>query len=415
MNQKGPDPEINLSLIKIKTFLDLLGKPQNKIKLVVHIAGTNGKGSTLAFLEVLLKQNNLKIGKYTSPHLISVQERFQINNQTISAENFEKIWLKTCKEEGFAELTYFEQLTVIAFQYFATEEVDVLLLETGLGGRLDATNLIEKPALCLITNIDFDHCEYLGNTLAKIATEKAGILKAERPYLSTVSQDGLSEIIEQIGIEKKAIKLNLRPQILDKIKNLDLGLKGEYQQNNAYLAINAYIYLAENYPSLNLDSSWTYIENTICKPIIWRGRFERINYQQKSFIIDGAHNIAGAKALRENLKNYLQPEIWLLGFLHNKDYAGFLTELFNQKPIDKFKAIIFTNASESDKSADLNELKTLAIKLGLPENIIQLESSSKKAFELFINQQKDNDLAVISGSLYLIGQILEFKNQNNLM
>ena len=100
MNQKGPDPEINLSLIKIKTFLDLLGKPQNKIKLVVHIAGTNGKGSTLAFLEVLLKQNNLKIGKYTSPHLISVQERFQINNQTISAENFEKIWLKTCKEEG---------------------------------------------------------------------------------------------------------------------------------------------------------------------------------------------------------------------------------------------------------------------------------------------------------------------------
>ena len=221
MNQKGPDPEINLSLIKIKTFLDLLGKPQNKIKLVVHIAGTNGKGSTLAFLEVLLKQNNLKIGKYTSPHLISVQERFQINNQTISAENFEKIWLKTCKEEGFAELTYFEQLTVIAFQYFATEEVDVLLLETGLGGRLDATNLIEKPALCLITNIDFDHCEYLGNTLAKIATEKAGILKAERPYLSTVSQDGLSEIIEQIGIEKKAIKLNLRPQILDKIKNLE--------------------------------------------------------------------------------------------------------------------------------------------------------------------------------------------------
>ena len=146
MNQKGPDPEINLSLIKIKTFLDLLGKPQNKIKLVVHIAGTNGKGSTLAFLEVLLKQNNLKIGKYTSPHLISVQERFQINNQTISAENFEKIWLKTCKEEGFAELTYFEQLTVIAFQYFATEEVDVLLLETGLGGRLDATNLIEKSS-----------------------------------------------------------------------------------------------------------------------------------------------------------------------------------------------------------------------------------------------------------------------------
>ncbi len=411
MTLKGPDPEINLCLTKIKTFLDLLGKPQNKIKLVIHIAGTNGKGSTLAFLEALFQQNNFKIGKYTSPHLISWHERFQINGQAISAERFEELWLKISQGKGFSELTYFEKLTALAFEYFALEKVDILLLETGLGGRLDATNMVDKPTLCLITNIDFDHQEYLGNTLEKIATEKAGILKNKVPYLSTVKQANLQKVIEEVAAEKEATKLNLKPEILEKIKNLELGLKGFHQANNAYLAVQAYLHLAENYPILNLENNWAYIENTICKPINWPGRFEQVtynqNHKQKSFIIDGAHNIAGAKSLRESLQIYSQSEIWLLGFLKNKDYAGFLTELFKTNSMDKIKYIIFTNAAETDKSADLNQLKTLATKLGLPENTIQLEGSPEKAFDLFINLQNDHNIGVISGSLYLIGQILK--------
>ncbi|HEY9886644.1 MAG TPA: hypothetical protein V6C96_05210, partial [Vampirovibrionales bacterium] len=309
-----------------------LGNPQNKIQHVVHIAGTNGKGSTLAFLEALLRNNSLNlksgrkkllIGKYTSPHLISVRERFLINGHKITENAFNDLWKELSTVEGFEQLSYFEKLTALAFKYFTDEQVDVLLLETGLGGRLDATNCVKLPTLCLISSVGKDHEEYLGNTLELIAKEKAGILKAQIPYLSSL-KGALKQVVSEEAQRKGAIELSLAKYRLDSLR---LGLKGKHQVENAELALNAYKYLK---PLLFQDSLNNQITeediSLLYKPINWPGRFQSVSVNQKKFILDGAHNVDAAISLRSVLDmNYKNKSVnWILGFQNTKDWKEVL-------------------------------------------------------------------------------------------
>lgn len=394
---QGPDSEIRLELKKIKTFLQTIGNPQSKISYIIHIAGTNGKGSTLAFIQSLLENNtNLKIGKYTSPHLVCITERFYFNRKFISKKKLNNILEKLSKVNGFDELSYFEQLTAAAFDFFTQEKTDLLLLETGLGGRLDATNIIKKPTLCLITNISYDHQEFLGNTLEQIAYEKAGILKPQIPFLTTAEEPALS-VIRQRANEIQSPELELQDFALPE----DLGLKGEHQKKNANLALNAFFYLKQLLPEY-FEKNLIDYENCLKQNQNWPGRFEQMKYKNHNLILDGAHNQAGAKALKENLKSFGQNKVWLLGFLKTKDYQKFLQELL--EPNDK-QIIILTNPTEANKSANLSEIKDFLQKNYLQTKII-IQEQTPKAFEEFLKQINGN-LGIVSGSLYLIGKVHE--------
>jgi dihydrofolate synthase/folylpolyglutamate synthase len=403
INSKGPDTGIRLGLENIKTLLTALGNPQDTIPYVIHIAGTNGKGSTLAFLESLLKNSSFKVGKYTSPHLISVTERFVIDGEPISEAKLEEIvCLLNSSSEIFKELTFFEKLTAAAFYYFAQEQVDILLLETGLGGRLDASNVVAKPALTLITNIGFDHQEFLGESLSEIAVEKAGILKKNIPFCTTADEPALSVIREQAK-KISAIELNLQNF---SIPEQQLHLKGKHQKQNALLALNAYLYLINQVLPGQSNLEPQEIKYSAVYNAHWPGRFQEINYENCKIILDGAHNQAGAQSLKLTLKEFFpsKKKVWLLGFLKNKDFESMLNEL-----IDPNDCVILTLPTNDSKSASLEILEACASKLKRASKVLSIENP-KDALQVFCEKLKENpseQIGIVSGSLYLVGEILQ--------
>src|SRR5574344_633248 len=227
---------IKLGLERVQQYLNLIGNPQNELK-IIHVAGTNGKGSVCAMLNGILRKTGLKTGIYTSPHIFNYTERIKINDIEISQEDFAKLVIKTVEqaEAQNIHLTEFEILTIIAFEYFAQNNVEIVLLETGLGGRLDATNVIKKNLMSIITNIDFDHTERLGNTIEEIAAEKAGIIKENCPVIISKKNSGL-ETIKKIATEKKSKIIYENTEIEDFINEIP---KGTYQKENFSLALSA--------------------------------------------------------------------------------------------------------------------------------------------------------------------------------
>ncbi|MDJ0626276.1 MAG: Mur ligase family protein [Candidatus Caenarcaniphilales bacterium] len=407
INHKGPDPQIELGLKNIKSFLSVLGNPQDTIQNIVHVAGTNGKGSTIAFLESLLTNLAFKVGKYTSPHLINLTERYQINGEQITKEKFNSLFNALSKYSQFATLTHFEKLTAIAFQYFAEQNVDLLLLETGLGGRLDATNCIKKPILSLITNIGHDHQDFLGDTLQEISKEKAGILKPNIPFMTTAKGISLEVIVSQAQ-RIHSPQIELRKFILDKTK---LGLKGSYQEGNAQLALNAFKYIHGLLnPQLPFKED-SYIETAIYKTQNWPGRFEIRQLKNKNIILDGAHNKEAANGLKQSLDEYFPKEkrIWLLGFLKNKDYREFLNQA-----VQKEDSVIFTFADTEVNSVVPKDLVIASSQI--IQNIkISTNSEIREAFESAKNQllkEEQKTILVVSGSLYLVGKVMELISES---
>jgi len=419
-----PNP-IKLKLERIKLFLKLIGDPQEKVKYKVHIAGTNGKGSTLSFLEnLLLEETSLKIGKYTSPHLVSVRERFQISKKkektNISFRKLKELFRRFsdpdfdyCK--NFRNLSVFEKLTVISFAYFFEEKVDLILLETGLGGRLDATNVIKKVDLCLFTNISLDHVEYLGQEKKQIAFEKAGILKPEGSWISTVEYPE-NLIIKKLAQAKNAQEVKLKELEQFKLNSREFISIGLYQKRNAQLALNAFDFLIKKVldqkylknPSNNYSPDFIKI-----KQRIWPGRFQDITKyfslgETKKIILDGAHNQDSAKKLRESLdQKFTQKnnkELFLIGF-SRKDYLkqnAILSELIK---INQSEIIV----TELNYSKKIFAKELLATKF----NVLYLPKF-EQAFQEFKSKVKVLKFSsgVITGSLYLVGKVLSsFVNQ----
>lgn len=369
---------INLGLERVQKILDLLGNPQDKLKYI-HVAGTNGKGSVCTILSSIIDASGQKVGLFTSPHVFEYTERIKINNTEITREDFAKGVndIIELADKNNVHLTEFEILTVLALNYFAKNNVDIVVLETGLGGRLDATNIIKKPICSIITHIDFDHTERLGDTIEKIAFEKAGIIKENRPVITNKNNAGFKTIKETADEKSSEILIcNEAPNFL--LENL--ALKGTYQAENLALAIKAIEFLNQNGFSIIQEQ----IESGL-KEVKHSCRFEYI--KEKNIIIDGAHNPDGTKALRESLEHYFpnQNFKFIFGCLKNKDYPAMMKSLFTPKDDIYFYEF---NSQNACKYVDLSA-------------VCEYKS---KPFSEFV--QDKNDLTVVCGSFYMIKELL---------
>lgn len=364
---------INLGLERIGKVLELLGNPQDKFKYF-HVAGTNGKGSVCAILDAILREYGLKIGLYTSPHLFKYNERIKINGNDISDDDLAELVFKICKiaEDNQIHLTEFEILTAVMFKYFEENNVDVVVLETGLGGRFDATNVIKNNLCAIITHIDLDHTERLGNTKDKIAFEKAGIIKQGCPV---VTSEGY-EAIKDAADEKNSLLLMSAP--FEDTQNL--ALRGLYQQENLSLALAA---IRLVYPQISPQ-----IVSEALKKVRHPARFQVI--EEKNLIIDGAHNPNGIAALHESLDFYF-PNMhrrFVFGCLKNKDYARMMEMLFEKN--DEIYFYHFDNPN----SCTVEEL----------QKACKFPSKEFKSLSEF--EYRADTMTIVCGSFYMLGEIL---------
>ena len=382
---------INLGLERIQSILKLIGNPQEKIK-IIHVAGTNGKGSVSSILANILKCAGYKTGLYTSPHLVEYTERIKINNIDISKEDFASYIEKICTiaEKKNIHLTEFEILTAIAFKYFADNKVKIAVIETGLGGRFDATNVCKKPILSIITSISLDHTDRLGNTIEKIAFEKAGIIKPKSTIITEISNKGFKVI--KIAAEEKKAKLIVATNYVNmnyengnnyvSIEDIkcEFPLLGLYQKANLSIVLQAVEFLKIKTEAI--------IEGL--KTAKWPARLEYI--KDKNLLIDGAHNPDAAKELKKSLDYYFnnQKRIFLYSTLNTKNYKEIAKILFNEDDEIYFYEFNNKNAISFEEYRNNNpQIK----------NIQQFRRNQLKEF-----LQKP-ELKIITGSLYMIGEL----------
>lgn len=333
-------------LARIKRLLYYLGNPEENLN-IIHIAGTNGKGSTAAILERIYREAGYKTGLYSSPHFFHFNERIKINGKACSTNNLAEITeeveraAQKLTAEGAAAPSFFEIVTAIAFKYFKLHEPEILILETGLGGRLDATNVIKQPLLSIITNISLEHREFLGDTAAQIAAEKAGIIKKNSKLLTAVDQPEALEVIKQRTLQQNSKFINLKDEYQqikgsadlreniirikktgEQKKTYKLSLLGEHQAVNTALALRAVEELRAVFPA---DEAA--IKKAL-QDIYWPGRMEKIS-EKPLIILDGAHNPAAFKELAQNIA-HSAPEFkdlhLVFSVLKDKDLNGILAE-----------------------------------------------------------------------------------------
>ncbi|MCX7991602.1 MAG: bifunctional folylpolyglutamate synthase/dihydrofolate synthase [Proteobacteria bacterium] len=401
---------ILLGLENIEIILSLIGNPEKKLK-TVHIVGTNGKGSTASFLSKILMSGGYKVGVYTSPHLIKFNERIKINNRLISDKDIEKIAFHIKEQIDKSKhkerpYTFFEVTTALAFKYFYEKKVDIAVIEAGLGGRLDATNVL-NPFLTIITNVGLEHKEFLGDTLEKIAFEKGSVIKKSTPVITAVEESGPLQVISNIADERQAPLFVLgrdfnfqRKNLFEfdyhgikkKLKNLKLkNLIGINQFKNASLALAGVEILTNKGFKLSLESIKSGISNAT-----WEGRFEIIR-KRPPFIIDGAHNPHGVKALIENI-NHFYPDkrfIFILNVLKDKDIHEMIDSII------PYATNIYLCPNKNDRSYSAVELRNLF--------------ANKEPFLVFDDIPSAIDFAfskrlptIFTGSLYGIGEAKEY-------
>jgi dihydrofolate synthase / folylpolyglutamate synthase len=395
---------IDLSLYRLEFLLKKLGDPHKNLPPTIHIAGTNGKGSTLSFIKNILQNNNYTVHTYTSPHLDKFSERININNKQVNASKLLTSLEFVKKINNNRPITFFEITTAAAFVLFAQYKADFLILETGLGGRLDATNIIPKKFLSIITSIGLDHEEFLGNTLKKIATEKLGIIKNSNNVIIAKQNKEVGGFIFKklrkmndiyyYNKDYKFKKIDRRrffyqfQDIKKKISNP--SLEGDHQIENASTAITAAMVLKKNNYKIKVNSLSKSIRNTR-----WPGRIEKIKFKDKIIILDGSHNLSGAEKLNQYLKdNYIRPNI-IFGMLNNKKAFEFLSII--KKNIDMLYPIQIPNEVNAYTQ---KEICNISKKLNLKTLVIKNLNTINR---LLINNS--NKYILVTGSLYLIGRI----------
>jgi len=381
-NLKGSEYKgnFNLSLGNVKVLLRKLGNPEKSLK-VIHVAGTNGKGSVCAMIASILREAGYKVGMYTSPHLKDFRERFLINGVKISEKELVRCF--QIVNLFITNQTFFEVITAMAFLYFNDKNVDFLVLEVGMGGRLDATNVV-NPLVSVITNIGLEHQDYLGNTVEKIAYEKAGIVKEGKPVVTGASGAALN-VIKKVAKERNAPLSLVKP-----IRKIPLRLKGDFQRINASIVWETIKVLNKEY---NLKVNNSKIKKGLLKTK-WPGRLEFIS---SNVLVDCAHNPEAVKALKKELikikKNYKKIYL-IIAMLKDKDYKTMLKEL-----LPLANGVILTKV----KIPRALEPKVLAKYVG--KNYIIIEDA-KKALRYAKEIAKKDDLIVVTGSIYLVGEVI---------
>ncbi|MEK0190064.1 MAG: bifunctional folylpolyglutamate synthase/dihydrofolate synthase [Oscillatoriales cyanobacterium] len=402
---------IHLGLERIKHLLEKLENPQKKFP-IIHVAGTNGKGSVCAYLSSILTAAGYRVGRYTSPHLIDWTERICINQKPISPTELQA-YLKrviATTQNNTETPTQFEIITAAAWLYFAEQKTDIAIIETGLGGRLDATNVCENPLACVITSISLEHWQILGPTVADIAGEKAGILKANCPAI-------IGELPEEarIVIEKRIQQLDCPATWVKPALDLGQGL-AEYQLPQNGVKIRYQLPLLGNIQLMNSamaiatiqtlqNQGWqiseTAIDNGIAKTQ-WRGRLQQTTWKNQTILIDGAHNPAAAIALREYVDkfNHQQPINWVIGILATKDCDDILTALL--KKGDR----LYLVPVPDQNSTPPTELATIAQNICRELTLCQTFPDLTTALDTAVT---DKNLTVLCGSLYLVGHFLQLQ------
>jgi dihydrofolate synthase/folylpolyglutamate synthase len=383
----------------------LAGNPQNQIRFI-HVAGTNGKGSTCAMLESIYRAAGLHVGLFTSPHLVSFRERIQVNRRLIPEHEVVRLveelqpLLKQFSSDHHP--TFFEVVTVMALKFFAEQKCDLVIWETGLGGRLDATNIV-TPLASVITNIAFDHQQWLGDTLGKIAAEKAGIIKPGVPVITAADEPEALAVIEKTAREKNAplIKVgqasSLSPS--EEAKKSETGkmpvlpLPGDHQKLNAALAL-ATVEVLQN----QIPVSGAAVRAGL-KTVQWPGRLQMIQTRSgQKILLDGAHNVAGAKVLLSALeKNFpAARQTLVLGVLQDKDWPQIC------RTLAPLAARIFTVPVASERAAGARELAAACRAANPAAEIAACDSLC-----MALDQAANDRFVVVTGSLYLVGEALE--------
>lgn len=385
---------INLGLERVKNLLDIYGNPQDKIKCI-HVAGTNGKGSTCAIISAILSEAGYKTGLYTSPHLVDYTERVKINGKDISKDDFADLIFDIIQtaENNDIQATEFEILTVLAFLCFYEKKVDFAVIETGLGGRLDATNVIKNPVVSVITNIDLDHVDRLGDTIEKIASEKAGIIKPNVPVITMKNNKGLEILKEKAFHENSELILSE-----EKISSTDyeLNLKGLWQRKNLSLALKTIDILRQNKAVIPETAVKRALQN-----VSWPARFQY--FEKMNLILDGAHNPDAAKLLRESLDFYYpdRKRIWIYSSISTKNYEEVMKILFN--PDD----MVILTQSNSGAAVSADILYQAALMQGsMSCEKIYTTKNIKEAINIYLQLINDQCIGIMAGSLYSAGDFL---------
>ena len=408
--------EQTFKLDRMKTLLAALGNPHDKVAMI-HVAGTVGKGSTIAMLSSMLRGSGFAVAEYTSPHLIDIRERVVVNNAMIEEGAFTELLnlVIAAANKKKLEPTFFELLSAVAFKHFADEAVDIALIETGLGGRLDSTNVI-TPLMTLITQIDLDHTNILGNTVQEIANEKAGIFKSSIPAISAQQTADVSEVLKKvasnIGTEVKIIaqdiecssrfgggidgKQHTRICVItedSQYMHIPVPLNGEHQASNCALAISAIDQLRK--AGYSFDDLTLY--NSLATTTI-EGRME-IVWERPRILVDGAHNPASLQTLIRSVGAHLPYDsmVCVFGCCQDKD----VTEMLRRISLGADK-IIFTKARGNPRAADPDDLQrefeTISTKM------TQVAHSLPEALEIAAQAASRDDLICVTGSFYLVGE-----------
>ena len=414
---RGLHPKkIDLSLDRIQALLEALGRPQDRLPPVIHVAGTNGKGSTSAFLRAITEAAGLKVHVLTSPHLVRFVERVRLSGTLITDEAFAAILQRVEAANAGRAITFFEIVTAAAFVAFAEAPADLLILEVGLGGRYDATNVIGAPAVSVITPIDYDHKEFLGEDLGGIAGEKAGIIKAGRPVVSARQHEAAEAVIEAeaqrlgapltlMGRDFDAWSEHGRLMVQDQQRLLDLpmpSLFGPHQVGNAGLAVAAALALA--------DARIT--DAALGKGVAsadWPARMQRLTAgpfgelaraRGSDLWLDGGHNPHGARAVAEALAGLARdgrPLALVAGTLSNKDAVGFFSAFKDLEPM------VYATGFEAEAAATAQATMDAARAAGLEAEAC---GYPLEAVRRALATEGAPPHVLICGSLYLAGEVL---------
>ncbi|MCR9268867.1 MAG: bifunctional folylpolyglutamate synthase/dihydrofolate synthase [Hyphomonadaceae bacterium] len=397
---EGLYPEtIELSLGRIEDLLETLGRPQDKLPPTIHVAGTNGKGSTCAYLRAMAEEAGLNVHVYTSPHLVRFNERIRLAGELVTDAALVD-WLDRVHAalEG-RPITRFEATTATALLAFSEVPADLLILEVGLGGRFDATNVINNPALSVITPVDFDHKQFLGSDLAKIAGEKAGIIKPGRPVVSAIQARVCGDVIRDRAEALGAPLTALRMEDIEKVPER-VALPGTHQRYNAALAGLAMRTLA--HPKISDAAIWQGAQSAV-----WPARMQRLADGPLTALangaevwLDGGHNPHAATAIAELLREMGGRTVMVTAMIASKDHGGFFHAFKGAA-----EAVYTIPNAPGHAGADPDELaETARTFLPRAEAFDSLEAALAAA------TKTQPDRILIGGSLYLAGEVLE-KNQ----
>lgn len=402
-----------------RLFLQYLGHPEQQFQ-VIHVAGTNGKGSVCAYLDAMLRAQGKSVGLFTSPHLVRINERIVVNGEMLSDEQFLSVFEKVqaavgrMQEVNLPHPTFFEFLFGMAVTAFAEAKVEYAVLETGLGGRLDATNSVEKPVCSVITSIGFDHTELLGDTLEKIAAEKAGIIKKGTPVVYIEGAEESNRVIEEtaknlgnrckkigknafkiLGIQNKSIAFSCVSAYYEDV-TWKLHNTGIYQPENACLALEVMRLL---FPEKKQLRAW----QEALEQVIWQGRMEEV---QPDIYIDGAHNISAVERFAESVKRNPsgQGTILLFSAVQDKDYEQMIAYLCRQ--VD---AELYLVTQIQDKRAEDRGTLTETFRRFTDRPVLEMETLAD-AWKYIMDNQNGRRVYCL-GSLYLVGMIKELMEQ----